>query len=857
MRFTGAVPTGVATVIARSQLRQRRASYVALALVVALGGGTAMGAAIAAHRTDRAYPDYVTRAKVARLGVNPSLSSAAMADAMRKFDGVREMHSDALMLASIGASGPHTLTELTSNNDNNDQWLQVLGSPDGRFIDVDRPVVTSGRLPEGNHELFINEEERSVLEALRGHSLAVGDSLDLSFWWGGLGLPSQDPNEVVAPIGVESLRISGFGHLPDEVLPDELYPRQRLIVSADVARKYSCVGDYNAGMTDDEAAAAAFPKQCSQQYWFYTFQLDGAPGRVDSIRQQFAAAADRLTPDLPPFIAGQAQYYYISQDRAVVDDAVQRATRPAVTALTVFAILAFAATLVIFGIALARMSRRTEDEFRSLLQLGASPAQRVLGATMPVIAAILVGVVGAIGVGALLSPIGPIGSVRDLVQSPGPSLPGRVTATLAVVLAVALTAVSATVVLAGARRAARASRRPQRRAVRLSNALSRFSNPSMTTGTSAALDVARPGTVAAITGCVVAVLCVVGSLIFGSNLTKLVQSPVQYGWPWDVGVITGGGFDNAVPEAVSASLDGDKDVENYALYAFDSSSLFGDQGVPVVYGFSADAPFEFPLRSGRRPEKANEAVLGSKTAARLGLRVGDHIAVKSGLFPDTSVEVVGTAVLPALGSFVSDRAGLGDGAFVLTGEAPTPEAASFVAIHLRHGADRAAFIKRLAPTLPQWDAVGDIPLTYIRPVRSAEIVNVSELRSAPLILGGVLSVALFGGLALAIVVSVRDRQRELVTLRALGFRDAQLRASVRWQAGAMMVVGLLVGVPLGIVGGRLAWRAFAGQLGIAMAPRSPILVVIGTIAGAMILALIAAAIPARSATRTSHARIDA
>jgi FtsX-like permease family len=849
--------TGVALAITRSQLRQRRGSYVVLAVVVALGGGVAIGAAIAAHRTDRAYPDYVAGAEVARLGVNPSLSSVAMANAMRGFDGVREMHSDALLLASVGASGPHTVTELTSNNDQNDQWLQVLGSPDGRFTDVDRPVVTSGRLPDGNHEVFINDEERHVLETLRGHALSVGDTIDLSFWWGGLGLPNQDPNAVVSPIGVESMRISGFGHLPDEALPDELYPRQRIIVSGDVARTYSCVGDYSADMTDDEAMAAAFPKNCSQQYWFYTFQLDGAPGRVDSIRQQFAAAAERLTADLPPFIASQAQYYYISQDRAVVDDAVQRATRPAVTALTVFAILAFAATMVVFGIALARIVRRAEPEFHSLLQLGAATSQRVLGAIAPPIAAVVVGVAGAIGVGALLSPIGPVGSVRDLVRSLGPSLPPRVTIAVAALLVVALSAMSFAVVVVSARRAARASRHPQRRAVRLSNALSRFSRPSLTTGTSAALDVSRPGTVAAIMGCAVAVLVAVGSLIFGSNLTALVERPVQYGWPWDVGVITGGGFDNAVPEAISASLGSDKDVASYALYAFDSSSLFGDVGVPVVYGFSADAPFEFPLISGRPPRKANEAVLGTKTADRLGVSVGDHIDVRSGLFPETSVEIVGTAVLPALGSFVSDRAGLGNGAFVLTGEAPTPATASFVAIHLHDGVDREAFIHRLEPTLPQWDAVGEAPLTYTRPVRSAEIVNVSELRSAPLFLGAVLGLALFGGLALAIVVSVRDRQRELVTLRALGFRDAQLRASVRWQACAMMTVGLLIGVPLGIVGGRLAWRAFADQLGIAMAAESPLWIVLATIGGAMLLALIAAAVPARSATRTSHARIDA
>jgi hypothetical protein len=508
--------------------------------------------------------------------------------------------------------------------------------------------------------------------------------------------------------------------------------------------------------------------------------------------------------------------------------------------------------MVIFGIVMARILRRSEPEFRSLLQLGAGLSQRLLGAIAPVTAVVVVGVAGAIAVGALLSPIGPIGSVRDLAGSPGPSLPARVTVAAAALLVVALAVISVAIVFAAQRRLEQTARRSRRRAVLLSNTVSRFSRPSMTTGTSAALDVTRPGTVAAMLGCVVAVACAVGSLIFGSNLTTLVEHPTQYGWPWDVAVITNGGYDSAVPENISASLDGDRDVDNYALYALNSSTQFGDQGVPVVYGFSADAPFEFPLFDGRAPSKANEAVLGTRTAQRLGAGIGDHITVRSWLFPEASVEVVGTAVLPALGSFASDRAGLRDGAFVLTGEAPTPDTASFVAIHLRDGVDRDAFLRRLEPALSEWDRMNAPPLTYVHPVRSPEIVNVSELRAAPLLLGGVLGFALLSGLALSIVVSVRDRQRELAILRVLGFRDAELRASVRWQACAMMAVGLVAGVPLGIVVGRLAWRAFADQLGVALGADSPISIVIATIVAAMLLALVAAAVPARSATRTSR-----
>ena len=51
-------------------------------------------------------------------------------------------------------------------------------------------------------------------------------------------------------------------------------------------------------------------------------------------------------------------------------------------------------------------------------------------------------------------------------------------------------------------------------------------------------------------------------------------------------------------------------------------------------------------------------------------------------------------------------------------------------------------------------------------------------------------------------------------LRALGFTPRQVRATVGWMAVAFAAVALAAGVPLGIAGGRLAWGAFTGQLGI-------------------------------------------
>jgi len=271
----------------------------------------------------------------------------------------------------------------------------------------------------------------------------------------------------------------------------------------------------------------------------------------------------------------------------------------------------------------------------------------------------------------------------------------------------------------------------------------------------------------------------------------------------------------------------------------------------VLYGFSDFPVPTFPVIAGRAPRSGNEAVLGSNTARRLSAEVGDYIALQSTTFGNREVLVVGTVVLPTIGPFVSDRMGLGDGAFVILEEPPN-SASSFVFVSLRDGTDRQAFVDGIAgdDALASWSDLSEPPLILTGPVRSAEIINVSELRSAPIILIRLLGVALFTGFALSIVISVRDRQRELAILRVLGFRDGDLRSSVRWQALMMMLVGLIVGVPLGILAGREAWRAFAEQLGVAPKVSIPTSVLVGTVIGSMLLAVLAALVPAQSATRT-------
>ena len=142
-----------------------------------------------------------------------------------------------------------------------------------------------------------------------------------------------------------------------------------------------------------------------------------------------------------------------------------------------------------------------------------------------------------------------------------------------------------------------------------------------------------------------------------------------------------------------------------------------------------------------------------------------------------------------------------------------------------------AGIQRSSPEAAPWDPTGYPVLRYSEPIRPPEIINARSVRVAPLLVGGLLVLAATIGLAVAIVISVRARRREMAVLRTLGFTSRQLRISVRVQALAMMLGGFVVGAPIGIAVGRIAWRAFASQLGVVTVPSTPIVWIVATAVG--------------------------
>jgi len=101
-----------------------------------------------------------------------------------------------------------------------------------------------------------------------------------------------------------------------------------------------------------------------------------------------------------------------------------------------------------------------------------------------------------------------------------------------------------------------------------------------------------------------------------------------------------------------------------------------------------------------------------------------------------------------------------------------------------------------------------------------------------------------------LMVSVARRRRETGLLKSLGFVRRQVAAAVCWQATTVALIGIAVGAPIGIEAGRVLWRVFATNFGVAAVPVVQPLLLAVLAAGAPAAANVLAAVPALMAARS-------
>jgi hypothetical protein len=340
------------------------------------------------------------------------------------------------------------------------------------------------------------------------------------------------------------------------------------------------------------------------------------------------------------------------------------------------------------------------------------------------------------------------------------------------------------------------------------------------------------------------------SLGFATNLSHLLHSPSQYGWNWDRLVTGNSGFLTA-REIKSVTSAPGVDATAVGTTAVDVT-VEGKPTTAIIMSPPQGQTELVPVLTGRNPSAAGEILLGEKTLWQIHKRIGDTVKVQVvGAGPPLlggKLRIVGTGVLPLL----TDTGGLGTGAvlnvssmpLVLTGSVSSPNT---IMLHMGPGPSRAERLGALEKRFPE---------LFFQPFAlPSDVANFGGVRNLPYMMAGLL-----GALALLLMIhtlvsSIKRRGRDLAILKTIGFAPGQLRATVAWQASVLTIVSLLIGLPLGVIGARWAWRLFATNLGVLPETISPILSVGILVPAALVVANLIAAVPGGSAARVRPAQI--
>jgi ABC-type lipoprotein release transport system permease subunit len=789
---------------AKGELRRRWRAALLLVLLVGVVGGAVLTTVAGARRSSSAYERFRQETLASDLDVAfdgpPSADLEAAADAVRTLPQVVALgRLDFPFLVPAG-SGDYPYLD----------FLAAVSVDGSHEVDIDRPRVVEGSLPDPDDAAEIAISETYARES----GLLVGDRAEF---------------ESFAPEQLEPLFTTGDAGAPAG-------PRFTLMVTA-ILDAPTFLSESSGDFQPRVVLSPAFADLHGDEVATY-------PGGFSLRLQGGAADADEVTKTLRELFEGSTMLEITPASE--IDRKVDSGIDVIVTALLVCALVAALAGGVAIAQALTRHFAAQAESERWLAALGMTRLERVTSQAVTAIPIAVLGAVVAITVGVIASPLMPVGIARRAEPDPGVSVDGPVLLLGFVGIVIAVMALSVLAAAAIARRARRATATssltgPSRSMIALRR--TRLAPPA-TTGVGMAVE-PLGGTAwavrSALLGVGFGVMGLISVLVFVASVDALVDSPHRYGAPFDAAV---SGFSGDVLGEEGEELLADPTVARVAL-GLGGLGRVGGREVNTYAIESLKGDMSLTLLDGHEPSGGAEVVLGALTLDSAGVALGEEVEIE-GARSTLRATVVGTAVFPV----TDERSAPGRGVLLRRDDferiSAPDEINTDVLIEWADGVDPAVANEEL----------GEATGTEVFPPRlPSDVNNLQDVSALPRALAAFL--ALLAALAVihALISTVRMRRQDLAVLRALGFESRQLGSTLVWQATTIGLIGLVVGVPLGMVAGRVMWGAVAHSIGVVDAPVTPALAVVVVPIAVLVVLNAAAVVPSRLARKVSAAAV--
>jgi hypothetical protein len=629
------------------------------------------------------------------------------------------------------------------------------------------------------------------------------------------------------------------GRLPDPSSPDEVVADFGAAddLDAEIGDQIEVVADDGSTiavtLVGTVAAPGTFPTLSGASFRGVVFTDAFREQHPDLFEPGNASIGVRLRPEATRAEVEQ----WIEQNATTVDifetatthDGIERAIAVETNSTWVIAGLLALVFVVLVGQLVYRQALSARPEHARLREVGFRRGDLVmLGAASASVIGVCAAAVAA-GVAALASGFTPVGLAQIAEPEPGIRLDWPVLLAGAVAVVAVVATLGAATTWWVQRSARRVPRAPQA-LVPLPS-----SKPTVMVGTHFLLRPAGAGEAragwAAGASMVVLTVSLVACVVVFASLQNVTADPQLSGATWDVAVApqsSSSEYPTVDDVARTRRLVEDADsVVTTALTSWSSVELGEQRQSAMAQVFEDGGRIGPAIARGRAPVEAGEVALGGDLMESLDLSIGDEIELRGSAQGDGGgaasgdvvvARVVGVSVLTPPIFFPG---GAGDGVAMpaatgrlLGGDAATPP--SIVIARFEAGTDVALATTRMINEVPSEITFGSADRTV-----SAGIVRVQTLPRALIV---VLGLGCAGAIVHLLATAQRRRRHDIAVVRMLGLTSGQLRGATALHALGSTAAILVLGVPLGIVAGRLAWQQSASFLGVV-----PVVVISGAV----------------------------